>query len=1099
MNKAKLKTYAPQARKDFIQMIRGRADLLGLTKREIEQPRAEGEIAVIEGRPYPRAYAELHKRLAEKIKTEGLEPFVERIAYSWFNRFAALRFMEVNNFLSHGFRVLSNRETGKNEPEILTHAAEINLPGLDKEEVIKLKLAGNKDAELYKMLLIAQCNELHRAMPFLFERINDETEILLPDNLLHSDSVIRKMVGELSEDNWRDSVTEEPIVEVIGWLYQFYISEKKDEVIGKTVKSEDIPAATQLFTPNWIVKYMTQNSLGRLWLENNPNSQLTQNMEFYIKPAEENSNPKSEIQNPKSAISPEEIRVLDPACGSGHILVEAYELLKLIYTERGYSSRDIPLLILEKNLFGLDIDERAAQMASFALLMKARKDDRRIFERLNGLSEKQIPNVLTVPDSSHLPNTAREIAEMFFSRGAQAGAVPIRDGNYLFDEMQTQRSLVMSDAFTVAVGVNSGVSEQNVIDLLELFEQGKTLGSLIRIPHGFGAVVDRLETMVEAKRIGGDTFEQVAVKIIEPFVRAAKMLANKYDCVIANPPYMGSKYQNSELKAFAAKNFPDSRSDLFAMFIERNFELAKFDGFNAMVTMQSWMFLSSYEKMRERLISEKTIITMAHLGARAFVEISGEVVQTTVFSIFNKHLGDYKPTFFRLVGMSEVEKVKSLRNNEHLFSNSRQDDFNKIPGSPVAYWVSEKVRKVFERAEQLGNSAPMRNGMTTGDNDRFMRNWFEVSKSILNTNAKDHLDAINSKCKWFPYSKGGELRKWYGNNDYVVNWANDGAELKASPNSVLRNPTYYFKEALTWSLTGTSGFGARFRPHGSLFDVNGMSMFPKIEETNLALGLLNSKISNSLLLIINPTIAFQVGDIARIPKLNLDKIDIEVSKIAEEAVAIARADWDSFEASWDFKRLPIADCGLRSRSASVEECWQSWKNLCDERITRMQQLETENNRLFIEAYGLEDELSPEVPLSQITLARADAEKDTRRLLSYFVGCLMGRYSLDETGLIYADAGGKGFNPARYQTFPADDDGILPVTDIEWFPQEAARQFEQFVRAVWGEANQTANLRWIAGQLGGKQSETPIETVRRYFSNSFFKDHLQTYKKRPIYW
>jgi SAM-dependent methyltransferase len=579
MNKAKLKTYAPQARKDFMNMIRGRADLLGLTKREIEQPRAEGEITVIEGRPYPKRYAELHKRLAEKIKTEGLEPFIERIAYSWFNRFAALRFMEVNNFLLHGFRVLSNREAGKNEPEILTNAAEINLPGLDKEEVIKLKLAGNKDAELYKMLLIAQCNELHRAMPFLFERINDETEILLPDNLLHSDSVIRKMTGELSEDNWRDPITEEPIVEIIGWLYQFYISEKKDEVIGKTVKSEDIPAATQLFTPNWIVKYMTQNSLGRLWLESNPHSQLAADMEFYIKPASENQTASS-----NSNVNPEEIKVLDPACGSGHILVEAYELLKAIYTERGYSSRDIPLLILEKNLFGLDIDERAAQMASFALLMKARRDDRRIFERLNGLREKQIPNVLTVPDSLHLPNTGREIAEMFFSRGAQTGAVPIRDSEFLFDEMQVQRSLVMSDASTAAVAVNSGVSEQNVIDLLELFEQGKTLGSLIRIPHGFAQVVDRLETAVEAKRIGGDTFEQVAVKMIEPFVRAAKMLANKYDCVIANPPYMGSKYQAPSLRQFAARNFPDSKSDLFTMFIERNFELAKENGFLGFMT-----------------------------------------------------------------------------------------------------------------------------------------------------------------------------------------------------------------------------------------------------------------------------------------------------------------------------------------------------------------------------------------------------------------------------------------------------------------------------------------------------------------------------------
>jgi type II restriction/modification system DNA methylase subunit YeeA len=1099
MNKAKLKTYAPQARRDFIQMIRQRADLLGLTKREIEQPQITGDIALIEGRPYPKRYAELHKRLAEKIRTEGLEQFIERIAYSWFNRFAALRFMEVNNLLSHGFRVLSNREAGKNEPEILTHAAEIELPGLDKNKVIELKLAGNKDAELYRQLLIAQCNELNRAMPFLFEKINDETEILLPDNLLHSDSVIRKMVAAIDEEDWAE-------VEVIGWLYQFYISEKKDEVIGKTVKSEDIPAATQLFTPNWIVKYMTQNSLGRLWLEANPHSQLVRNMEFYIKPAEEN-----QAASSGSSVNPEEIKVLDPACGSGHILVEAYELLKAIYTERGYSSRDIPLLILEKNLFGLDIDERAAQMASFALLMKARRDDRRIFERLNSRAEeegKQIPNILTVPDSSQLPHSAREIAEMFFSREAtqESAAVPIRaDGNFLFDEMQVQRSLVMTASeSTAAASSGSGVTEQNVEDLLSLFEQGKTLGSLIRIPHGFGAVVDKLEKAVEAKRWQGNFLEQIAARELEPFVRAGKMLAQKYDCVIANPPYMGGKGMNAELKAFAAKNFPDSKSDLFAMFIEREMEHIKANGYAAFVTPFVWMFIASYEKFRETLIEETPISSLIQLEYNAFEPACVPVCTFTMKKNGNNRL---KGEFIKLSDFrghqNQAPKTLEAINNPNCgwrFQASTAD-FEKIPGSPIAYWVSDKVRDVFEKGFSVNDIAPPKLGMTTGDNNSFVRLWFEVSKAESKFDCLNRQDAIESRKKWFPYNKGGDFRKWYGNNDNVVDWFDDGKNIISSGRAFPRSINKYFQQGITWSFVSSSYFGVRKSDNGFVFDVGGSTAFPKENDLNLITGYLCSSIAYKLMNAMNPTMNFQVGNVAALPILEkeVEQIKPKVNEIVEEAVSIARADWDSFETSWDFKRLQIVDCALTGETNSVEECWKNWKNLCDERITRMQFLETENNRLFIEAYGLEDELSPEVPLEQITLARADAEKDTRRLLSYFLGCLMGRYSLDETGLIYADAGGKGFDPSRYQTFPADDDGIVPVTDIEWFPQEAARQFEKFVRTVWGEATLSQNLRWIAEQLGAKAGETPTETVRRYFSTAFFKDHLQTYKKRPIYW
>jgi type II restriction/modification system DNA methylase subunit YeeA len=1074
MNKARLKTYAPQARRDFMQMIRQRADLLGLTKPAITPAHVEGDFAIIEGGPYPKRYADLHKKITEKIKIEGLDQFIEHVAYSWFNRFSALRFMEINGFFSHGFRVLSNREASKTEPEILTYAMEIELPGLDKKKMLDLKLAGNRDAELYRMLLIAQCNELNRAMPFLFERINDETEILLPDNLLATDSVIRKMVVAIDEEDWAE-------VEIIGWLYQFYISEKKDEVIGKTVKSEDIPAATQLFTPNWIVKYMVQNSLGRLWLENNPQSPLKSRapMEFYIEPAETADEEDRMLKNSsfKPFFHPGNIKILDPACGSGHILVEAYDLLKAIYTETGFSAREIPAQILKDNLFGLDIDERASQMTSFALIMKARRDDRRIFEKAI------VPNVMAIPDSSLLEYTSAEIADLLADPSSDAEIV------------------------RKVEAYSPGALHNAVIRLLEEFKQGKTLGSLIRVTDDLP--FSETDVLVGELRERGNLIEQTAAKAIEPFMSAAKMLAQKYDCVIANPPYMGGKYFNAELKKFAARNFPDSKADLFAMFIERGFELLKRDGFISMVTMQSWMFLSSFEILREKILSEKTITDLTQIGYNSFPSLNSKIAQAVVFTALNKRLSSHRGIYVNLNDAPQSADKEAVFKKSPRNFVVNQEDFKRIPGNPIAYWVSDKVREVFAKGTPLGEISAPRQGMASSDDGRFVRMWFEINSHRMRLNIASHEEALTSKAKWFPYNKGGEFRKWYGNNEHVVNWENDGeevlgyaAKLYGSPTRTIKNISQYFKSGVTWTAISSGAFSTRFTDKGFIFSNGGMKLFHNFDfQLKRFLSFLNSNLNLYLISCLSQTLNFDQGIIARLPFLQnaFSSIQSEVDEIVEEAVSIARLDWDSFETSWDFKRLPIVDCALRNETNSVEVCWKNWKNLCDERITRMQFLETENNRLFIEAYDLSDELSPEVPLEQITLARADAEKDTRRLLSYFIGCLMGRYSLEETGLIYADAGGKGFAPARYQTFPADDDGIVPVTDIEWFPQEAARQFEKFVLAVWGEANQAANLRWIAEQLGGKQSETPTETVRRYFSQSFFKDHLQIYKKRPIYW
>jgi type II restriction/modification system DNA methylase subunit YeeA len=1099
MNKNNLKSYAPQARRDFMRAVSDRAALLGLSPDVPARVEVSGDVVIINGQAHPRSVAVLRERLLERIKQEGWEQFVEEIAYTWFNRFTALRFMELNGFLPHGLRVLSNPDESKDEPEILEKAHTVELPGLARERVVELKLAANKETALYRLLLVAQCNQLNAAMPFLFERINDETELLLPDNLLHSDSVIRKLVGEIEEEDWRQ-------VEIIGWLYQFYISERKDEVIGSVVKSEDIPAATQLFTPNWIVKYMTQNSLGRMWLQTYPDSGLRAKMEYYIEPAEQSEEVKRELASrTPTSINPEEIKILDPACGSGHILVEAYDLLKEIYRERGYSSRDIPRLILEKNLYGLDIDERAAQLASFALLMKARADERRVL----GENAPRL-NIVAIPESSHL--NAEDLAAALVTKREPKRAMPIRDDAALFADARSQPSLSMVVAEETEVNNdNEEVTRHEVVKLLELFEQGKTIGSLIEIPAEMRPAIAPLESVVSSKLASQELMERMAAEQIAPFEKAAKILAQTYDCVIANPPYMGSKGMNAALKQFSARRFPQSKSDLFAMFIERGFEMSKREGLNAMVTMQSWMFLASFEALRLRLLETKTIATMAHLGARAFSEISGEVVQTTSFVMHNRHLGGYKPAFFRLVDGSEEEKRAALIRRENRYDQTRQDDFHTIPGSPIAYWVSDSFRKTFDGATLLEEIATPQVGITSSDNQRFLRQWFEIDRDKIGIGFESSREAQASGLKWFPYNKGGNFRKWYGNNEYVINWWNDGEEVKFAVENNPRDPRTthwsrrifnvesYFQESISWTLVSSSNFGARHSDKGFLFDVGGSSAFPPAEMKKFVLGLLCTKLAFSYLKIVNPTINFQSGNIGAIPviKGSFALIGAKIDLIVDESISLSREDWDSFETSWDFQTCPLLRGDLKA--TTVAESFANWEHHSNENIKRMQELETENNRLFIETYGLQDEFSPEVPEEQITLARADASADTRRLVSYAVGCMMGRYSLDEPGLIYANSGGEGFDPSRYQTFPADADGIIPVTDLEWFDDDAANRFSEFVRRAWGDDTYTQNLTWIAAQLGAKSGEIPVEAIRRYFSTQFFKDHMQTYKKRPIYW
>jgi type II restriction/modification system DNA methylase subunit YeeA len=1019
--------------------------------------------------------------------------------------------MELHGYLDHSFRVLSH-PAGQALPEVLGHAEHLDLPGLDRERVIELKMDGTRDEELYRDLLLAQCRALHRAMPFLFEWVDDETELLLPDNLLQTDSLIRDLVSTIPEEDWQE-------VEIIGWLYQFYISEKKDQVIGKVVKSEDIPAATQLFTPNWIVQYLVQNSVGRLWLMANPASTLKGEWPHYIEPAEQSPEVQAQLDaliqtrmdEDGGSLNPETITVLDPACGSGHILVVAYDVLKVIYLERGYRPRDIPRLILEKNLYGLDIDDRAAQLAAFALVMKARADDRRL------LDDQPKLNVLALQESKglnadELTRSLQPIAAIA-GRVSPAGVTRQQAAGFAEDDLfpGTLPQMSLGESVKPETSGYAALTRPTIAALIDTFAEAKTFGSLIQVPPRLAAALPKLASGLLEALDSGDAFARAAAEDLLPLVMQARVLAMHCDAVLANPPYMGSKGMNKALKDHAKTTFQDSKSDLFAMFIEQGFSWCKSTGFNSMVTMQSWMFLSSYDAMRGKLLRGRTIHTMAHLGARAFGAISGDVVQTTAFVLQGHHFVGFKPVFFRLVDGQEEHKETSLRAGLQRFDAITQDELINIPGSPIAYWASPTTLHLFSTAIPLEDKAPSRAGLQTGENEKFIRYWHELSFQRFGGLGLTKSDAAASGKKWFPYNSGGSYRRWHGNYEKVVDWLCDGENIKKDKldklaaglclpsNSKPKNEQYYFLRSITWTKISSGLFGVRCCDQGSLFDIAGSSIFPSDHDYSTVAGFLCSKVSTHFLGFINQTINIQTGDVGRFPWLHdkLQPYQSAIGSFVKECVEISRIDWDSFETSWDFLRtFTSIDT---DNIPTLQKSWEKWESECYLRIQRMMEVEEANNRVFIEAYGLQNELSPEVPEDQITLARADREKDCQRLISYAIGCMMGRYSLDEPGLIYAHAGNIGFAPTRYQTFPADADGIIPITDSNWFDDDAANRIREFLLAVWGTETLNENLAWLAESLGSKSGETPDETIRRYLSSSFFKDHLQTYKRRPIYW
>jgi len=1064
MNTDVLKTYAPEARRGFIAAVTARAAVFGLTSESAAPMQEQGDTVVIEGKAYPKSIGASRRKLEERISRTSFDQVMDAMAYTWFNRFMAIRYMELHGYLDHGRRVLSHPDKAKGF-QILDECADIDLPDLDKAKVLDLKLDATKEEELYRLLILGQCRALHEAMPFLFDLVDHETALLLPDNLTRSDSLIRSLVDEIPEENWKQ-------IEIVGWLYQFYISEKKDEVIGKVVKSKDIPAATQLFTPNWIVKYMVQNSLGAQWIATYPDSPLKERMDYYIGPAEQTNEINAQLAAiTPSQLNPEELTLVDPASGSGHILVEAYELFKAIYLERGYRQRDVPQLILEKNLFGLDIDERAAQLTGFALVMKGHADDRQLFERGVKL------NVMALVDSAD------------------------------FDANAVAKGMKLCDY---------DLRPRDITELKRLFEHATTFGSLIQLPEGLAKKLPAMKQLSDAT--SQDLFVSEAINRLGPLVRQAELLAAQYDAVVANPPYMGGKAMNAQLKGFAREHFPSSKADLFAVAMERFVGLAKPKGFVGLMTPFTWMFLKSYEALRGFVLETETLHSLIEPEYHAFFDSA--YVPVCTFVLQNCHTTDYKASFIKLSDFYGAE-LQSLKTLEAIRDpdcdwryEAKPDDFKKIPGNPVAYWVSDGVRRVYDEATPLEEIAEAKQGLATADNDRFLRCWYEPGFDRIALGISNREEARQSSKKWFPYNKGGGFRRWYGNQDFVINWEDDGRELRAMrPKSVIRSPDRYFSSCLSWSKITSSGFAIRHFPDGFIFDVAGCSIFG--ENLRPILGCMNSAIMTQVVNSLSPTLNFEVGQVNEFPLIDLKGGKQRLLNVIDALVGGSESDWDAYERSWNFRSLPLLTISFEPTS-TLKSSYTAWISQNRETIAETKRLEEENNRLFIDAYGLADELTPEVPIEQITLTVNpayrygvkidEAEQWTRfrqdtmeELVSYAIGCMMGRYSLDEPGLIYANSGNEDFDPSQYPTYLADDDGIVPLTDSEWFDVDAGNRLIEFLSKAWDASHLEANLTFLADNLSPKKNESSRETLRRYLCDKFFKSHLQTYKKRPIYW
>ena len=1114
MDKNAIKKFAVWARRALIERVSQKAMQYGIEEHNI----LPAGVDSVNGKVLTDTEKAQRRALIAQIQAKDYKEVMEEVAYTWFNRFIALRFMEVNGYLPSHVRVFTDEENHF-KPQIIDEALHLDLDGLDMDKVYAFKNA-NQTEELYKYLLITQCNALNSVLPGMFQRISDYTELLLPDNLLREGSVLEQMVENIPEEDWRDAV------QIIGWLYQYYNAEKKDEVFAalkKNVKitKENIPAATQLFTPDWIVRYMVENSLGRLWVEGHPNDTLKADWKYYLEEAPQEPEVETQlaaIRKEYAVLTPDKIKCIDPCCGSGHILVYLFDLLMQIYESYGYTTREAVESIVQNNLYGLDIDDRAAQLAYFAVMMKARQYDRR-----------------------------------FLSRGTQPHVYAIQESNGV-------------DHYALEYFCNGDAKLKAAMDsILKDMKDAKEYGSILTVaPVDFGALYARFDEV-----IGDINLNKNAVLTqLLPLAQAAEALAQKYDVVVTNPPYMGSSNMGAKLAEYVKKNYPDSKSDLFAVFIESCGQMTKQNGYQAMITQHAWMFLSSFEKLRAKLMLKDTV-NMAHLGARAFDEVGGEVVQTTSFVLRRSHLANCKGTYCRLIEpTSEQGKEELFLSGKNRYI-TQQSNFSKIPGSLVAYWISSKIFNIFATSKMLYDVAKPRQGLATSDNDRFLKLWYEVDVCKIGFTIKNIDDPNKFYYKWFPCTKGGSFRRWYGNNEYIINWENDGFEIKEYAAKLYKNYTrtiknipFYFQRGLTWSTIASGLFALRYVPDGFIFETKGAMCYVEDKYLYNVLALYNTCVIQNFLAVVSPTLDYHEGPLGRTPIiLNNDKI---VRELAKKCVEYSMSDWDSFETSWDFKQHPLVKLRLAGAyawgdgqlAARLASAYHAWKLECEGRFQKLKANEEELNRIFIDIYGLQDELTPEVADKDVTVHYlADTKEDapaslqgssyllTRRdavvsLISYVVGCMFGRYSLDVEGLIYAggnfDAkycrwvgyfgdkvdesedengqliGGGWAGSSQYKydgvrkdgkwvvaSFPPDTDNIIPICDDEYFEDDMVGRFVKFIETVYGSDTLEENLKFIADALGGKGR--PREVIRSYFLNDFFADHCRTYQKRPIYW
>ena len=1065
MNKNAIKKFATEARRELISRVSQRALKYGISDKEVGNPNDDS----VGGHLLSSTEKKQRAALIAQIKEKGYEQVMEEVAYTWFNRFSALRFMEVNGYLPSHVRVFTDEENNF-KPQIISEAIHLELDGLDMEKVYAYKEANDND-ELYKYLLITQCNALNNVLPGMFQKIADYTELLFPDNLLREGSVVQQMIELIPEDDWKDAV------QIIGWLYQYYNSEKKDDVFAalkKNVKitKENIPAATQLFTPDWIVRYMVENSLGRLWLEGHPDvkEQLLPTEEeqsayvagnrdpedtkwhYYLEEAEQEPEVQAqlaEIRKEYTALTPDQLKVIDPCSGSGHILAYMFDVLMKIYESYGYTTREAVASIVENNLYGLDIDDRAAQLAYFAVMMKARQYDRR-----------------------------------FFSRGIQPHVYAIAESNHV-------------DSFALEYFCNGDAKLKKAMDtIISELHDAKEYGSILTVtPQDWSALYDRFAEITEDINMSRET----ALRELLPLVQVAEALVQKYDAVVTNPPYMGSSGMSAKLTDFVKKNYPDSKSDLFAVFIEKCGQIAKRNGYQAMITQHAWMFLSSFEKLRIKLLSVD-IVNMAHLGARAFEEIGGEVVQTTSFVFRKSHITDYKGEYCRLIEpTSQQGKEDMFLSGENRYE-ADQSNFSKIPGSPVAYWLTSTFIKNFLRKSVNDEFIP-KFGMSTGDGERFIRFWYEIKYDKFDCQSRNADDAKSKNYPWVAVDKGGTYRKWYGNQNYAVWWKDDGKDIKACKKSAVRSPQFFFTPHISWTLISTGHFSARYFAEGFALDTASNCIYFKSEPNMEILGFMNSKVADSYLKVLNPTMNFSCGVIGLLPydKLN----NLQVVQLVKKCIELAKTDWDSYETSWDFVTHPFityrsgagfADIPMNKWQYRIADAYHTWESNATAQFDLLKKNEEELNRIFIDIYGLQDELTPEVEDKDVTVRKADLGRDIRSFISYAVGCMFGRYSLDVDGLVYA--GGEWDN-SKYASFAADKDNIIPISDDEYFEDDIVGRFVKFVEVVYGKDTLDENLKFIADALGGKGQ--PKDVIRNYFLNDFYSDHCKIYQKRPIYW